>query len=160
MAVIIYGNPRTTVDLDLVVKLEDEEIKDFANYLQNKGFFSDPEDMKRAFEEKTHFTAKEKDSLFRLDIKGIYEPKEKMTLKNRNKIKYKGIEMWVASPEDTIANKLYYGSEQDIEDAESVFVRQQKNLDQDYLEERCETLGVLEELEEMKREVEEILSGE
>jgi len=27
-------------------------------------------------------------------------------------------------PEDTIANKLYYGSERDIEDVESSYVRQ------------------------------------
>ncbi|MEF8874944.1 MAG: DUF6036 family nucleotidyltransferase [Candidatus Thermoplasmatota archaeon] len=158
IAVIIYGNPRTTVDLDLLVKLEEEEIKDFAGYLQNKGFFSDPKDMKLAFEEKTHFTAEEKDSLFRLDIKGVYDAKEKMTLKNRNKIEYKGMKMWVASPEDTIANKLYYGSEQDIEDAESIYIRQEKNLDHGYLEKRCEALGVRERLEEMKQEIEEILS--
>lgn len=114
--------------------------------------------MRLAFKERTHFTAEEKDSLFRLDIKGIYEQKEEITLKNRKKIDYEGITMYIASPEDTIANKLYYGSEQDLEDAESIYVRRE-DLDREYLEERCEALGVSDEFEEMKKEVEELMDG-
>ncbi|MEF8874800.1 MAG: DUF6036 family nucleotidyltransferase [Candidatus Thermoplasmatota archaeon] len=157
IAVIVYGNPRTTVGLDLVVRLDEKEIEDFAAHLQNEGFFSHPEDMKLAFREKTHFSAEEKDSLFRLDIKGVYERKEKITLENRKKIEYDGITMYVASPEDTIANKLYYGSEQGVEDAEGIYVRQEGELDQEYLEERCEALGVQEKLKEMEKEVEELI---
>ncbi len=64
--------------------------------------------------------------------------------------------MYVASPEDTIANKLYYGSEQDIQDAGSISVRWE-DLDHQYLDERCETLGVKQELKEMVEEVEELI---
>jgi len=156
IAVMVYGSPRTTVDLDLVVSVEEGELENFADYLQGEGFFADPEDMKQAFREKTHFSAEEKESLFRLDIKGIYEKKERVTLENRKKIDYEGMEIYVASPEDTIANKLYYGSEQDIEDAESIYVRQGDKLDHEYLEEMCEALGVEEKLEEMKKEIEEL----
>lgn len=157
IAVMVYGNPRTTVDLDLVIEVDEEELEDFAEYLSEQDFFVDFEDMKWAFREETHFSAEEKDSLFRLDVKGVYEPKERVTLQNRNKIEYEGMDFYVASPEDTIANKLYYGSEQDVEDAESVFVRQGEELDREYLEERCEALGVEEELREMEREVEELM---
>ncbi|MFW6142497.1 MAG: hypothetical protein ACOC53_08070 [Candidatus Saliniplasma sp.] len=126
IAVIVYGNPRTTVDIDLVVKLNETDIDDFAAYLQKEGFFSDPKDMKRAFENQIYFSAEEKDSLFRLDIKGVYDRREEVTLKNRKEIEFEGITIYLASPEDTIAHKLYYGSEQDIEDAESIYVRQGK----------------------------------
>jgi len=40
-----------------VLKLDEEEMEDFSAHLQNEGFFSDPEGMKRAFREKTHFSA-------------------------------------------------------------------------------------------------------
>ena len=40
-------------------------------------------------------------------------------------------EFYVASPEDMIANKLVFGSEQDIKDAEGIYVRQFDNLDMD-----------------------------
>ncbi len=159
IAVIIYGNPRTTVDIDLIVKLEEENIEDFVEYLEDEGFFVHIEDIRQAFKERTHFTAEEKDSLFRLDIKGVYGEEERITLRNRKKVEYDGITMYVASPEDTIANKLYYGSEQDIEDAESIYVRQEDELDLEYLEERCEALGVKEELKEMEKEIEELMEG-
>lgn len=159
IAVIVYGNPRTTVDLDMIVKLDEEDMEDLAGYLQEEGFFTDVDDMRTAFKERTHFSAEEKDSLLRLDIKGIYEEKDSVTLKNRKEVEYDGITMYVASPEDTIANKLYYGSEQDIEDAESVYVRQEGDLDMEYLEERCQSLGVMNELKEMKKEIEELMEG-
>ncbi len=159
IAVIVYGNPRTTADIDLIVKLDEEGIEDFAEYLQGRGFLADIRDMRQAFKEKTHFSAEEKDSLFRLDIKGVYREKEKITLRNRKKVEYDGITMYVASPEDTIANKLYYGSEQDVEDAESIYVRQEGGLDQEYLEERCEAVGVKEKLEKMKKEIEQLMEG-
>lgn len=159
IAVIVHGNPRTTVDLDMIVKLDEEDMEDLAGYLQKEGFFTDADDMRTAFKERTHFSAEEKDSLLRLDIKGIYEEKDRVTLKNRKEVEYDDITMYVASPEDTIANKLYYGSEQDIEDAEGIYVRQEGDLDREYLEERCQSLGVTEEFEEMKKEIEELMEG-
>ena len=156
IAVIVYGNPRTTVDLDIVVKLDEGEIEEFASHLQKEGFFADPEYMKHAFAERTHFTAEEKETLFRLDMKGIYENKEMVTLKNRKKVEYGSMKMYVATPEDTIANKLYYGSEQDIEDAESIYIRQEGKIDEDYLEERCDALGVKDDLEAMREEIENL----
>ncbi len=157
IAVIVYGNPRTTVDLDLIVQMDEEDIEDFASYLRKEGFFCDPSDMREAFRNRTHFSAEEKGSLFRLDIKGVYDSGARRTLKNRKKVEYDGIIMYVASPEDTISHKLLYGSEQDIEDAESIYVRQDDKLDQDYLEKVCEEMGVGEELEEIKKETEELM---
>jgi len=71
IAVMVYGNPRTTVDLELVIEVDEEELEDFAEYLSEQGFFADSEDIKRAFRERTSFSAEEKDSLFRLDVKGV-----------------------------------------------------------------------------------------
>lgn len=156
IAVIVYGNPRTTVDLDLIVRLNEKEIETFSKYLQNEGFFCDPKDIKSAFEEGTHFSAEEKESLFRLDIIGVNNKRAEKTLKNRNLIEHEGINMYVASPEDTIANKLLYGSEQDIKDAESVFIRQMENLDDEYLQKLCEQIGVEEKFNTMKEEIEDI----
>ncbi len=68
-----------------------------------------------------------------------------------------GIKIYIASPEDTIANKLLFGSEQDILDAMSIYVRQMGKLDMDYLGEVCREMGVLDELQKLRRRVEETL---
>jgi hypothetical protein len=92
--------------------------------------------------------------MIRLDIKGIYNENDRITLKRRRRVSLANFEFYVASPEDTSANKLLFGSEQDVKDAEGIYVRQLDNLDMAYLEDRCEQLEVLDEFLTMKTRVE------
>ncbi len=98
-------------------------------------------------------------SMIRLDIKGIYSENDMITLKRRREISLADFVFYVASPEDTIANKLLFGSEQDVKDAEGIYARQFENLDMAYLEERGEGLEVYEEFLTMKIRVEKYLVG-
>jgi hypothetical protein len=154
LAVLFYGIPRTTMDIDLLIKMDMDETKRFAQFLTENDFFADEEDIKTAFGEKSHATVEDKTSMIRLDIKGIYGENDMITLKRRKKVSLADFVFYVASPEDTIANKLLFGSEQDMKDVEGIYARQFDNLDMAYLEERCERLEVYEEFLTMKRRVE------
>ena len=154
LAVLFYGVPRTTMDIDIIITMDVGETRRFAEFLNENDFFADEEDIKTAFEEKTHATIEDKTSMARLDIKGIYGENDRITLERRSKVSLADFEFYVASPEDTIANKLLFGSEQDVKDAEGIYVRQFDNLDMAYLEKRCKKLGVYEEFLTMKRRVE------
>ena len=57
----------------------------------------------------------------------------------------------IASPEDTIVNKLVFAREQDIKDALGIFVRQYDSLDKDYLEETAKKIGVYDMLKELRK---------
>lgn len=83
-------------------------------------------------------------------------------MRSMNEIKVSLVDFvfYVASPEDTIANKLLFGSDQDIKDAEGIYVRQFDNLDMEYLAERCKKLDVLEEFSAMKIRIEKHLIAE
>ncbi len=154
LAVLFYGIPRTTMDIDIIIAMDMPKVKRFVEFLKENDFFADEEDIKAAFEEKSHATVEDKTSMIRLDIKGIYGENDRITLKRRRRVSLADFEFYVASPEDTIANKLLFGSEQDVKDAEGIYVRQLDNLDMAYLEERCERLGVLGEFLTMKTRVE------
>ena len=73
----------------------------------------------------------------------------------REKITFHGIELYIESPEDLLANKLFFGSHQDIQDAQSVFIRQRQVLDMDYLEFACRENGVLSKLQQILQAIEE-----
>jgi len=154
LAVLFYGIPRTTMDIDIIIAMDMDKTKRFAEFLNENDFFADEEDIKTAFEEKSHATIEDKTSLIRLDIKGIYGENDMITLKRRREVSSVDFEFYVASPEDTIANKLLFGSEQDVKDAEGIYVRQFDNLDMAYLEKRCKKLEVYEEFLTMKKRVE------
>ena len=154
LAVLFYGVPRTTMDIDIIIAMDVDETRRFAEFLNENDFFADEEDIKTAFEEKSHATIEDKTSMVRLDIKGIYGENDRITLERRSKVSLADFAFFVASPEDTIANKLLFGSEQDVKDAEGIYARQFENLDMAYLEKRCKKLGVYEEFLTMKKRVE------
>ena len=154
LAVLFYGIPRTTMDIDIIIAMDMDETKRFAEFLNENDFFADEEDIKTAFEEKSHATIEDKTSMARLDIKGIYGENDRITLERRSKVSLADFEFYVASPEDTIANKLLFGSEQDVKDAEGIYARQFENLDMAYLEKWCKKLGVYDEFLTMKKRVE------
>ncbi len=154
LAVLFYGVPRTTMDIDIIIEMDMPKVKRFVELLKENDFFADVDDVKTAFEEKSHAMIEDKTSMIRLDIKGIYGENDRLTLKRRRKVSFADFVFYVTSPEDTIANKLLFGSEQDIKDAEGIYVRQFDNMDMEYLAERCKRLDVLEEFSAMKIRVE------
>ena len=157
IAVLFYGIPRTTMDIDILIAKDMTKVMRFTEFLKENDFFVDGGDIRMAFEEKSHATIEDKTSMIRLDLKGIYNENDRLALKRRRRVSVADFELYVASPEDLIANKLLFGSEQDIKDAEGMYARQFDNLDMVYLEERCKSLEVNEEFLMMKKRVERTL---
>jgi len=154
LAVLFYGIPRTTMDIDIIIEMDMPQVWKFVEFLKGNDFFADEEDIKMAFADKSHASIEDKTSMIRLDIKGIYGENDRLTLKRRRKVSLADFKLYIASSEDTIANKLLFGSEQDIKDAEGIYARQFDNLDMAYLTDRCNLLDVLDEFFTMRRRVE------
>jgi len=153
-AVLFYGNPRTTMDIDYVIQIEDENIPVLIKFFQENGFYADKYDMRAAFKERSHCTVEDKETMFRLDIKGVYSEMDERVLKNKRKVELDNIAIWIASPEDTIINKLVFSREQDLKDAIGIFIRQYESLDLDYLEKTAKRIGVNNLLKDLRKKYE------
>jgi len=151
LAVNFYGLPRTTMDIDIILQIEEGEILKLIEFLKRNDFFANAEDLKNALKEKSHFTVQDKKSMIRLDLKGIYSEMDRRTLERRRSFEYRGTKIYIASAEDTIANKLVFGGEQDLKDAEGILIRQAGKLDMEYLEKICGEIGVEGELAELRK---------
>ena len=160
IAVAAWGNIRTTRDVDIIVLIDGKEADELEEALKREKFSIQAEDIRAALKERSHFTIFDDLSEYYIDGKGIYSGNDRLTLEKRRKVRLADFEFYVASPEDIIANKLLFGSEQDVKDAEGIYARQFDNLDMAYLEERCERLEVYEEFSTMKRRVERNLKEE
>lgn len=158
LAAIFYGIPRMTMDLDLIIQMPENKRNKFIEFLNKNDFFVDKWDLEQGFKDRSHSTIQDKNSLLRLDIKGVYTKFDKETLERRVAIRYKGKKLHITSPEDTIANKLLFGREQDIKDSEGIYVRQLEKLDMKLLENRCKELNVWKEFLNMKKRVEKYLN--
>jgi hypothetical protein len=79
--VIFYGVPRTTMDIDVVIPV-------------NNGFFASADDMQAAFRERTHCTIEHRETMFRVDVKGVYNEMDRRTIKNRVSVDFHGMNMY------------------------------------------------------------------
>lgn len=155
LVVNFYGIPRTTMDIDMILQIGEDDVPKLVDFLSRNDFFASAEDMRKALGERSHCSVQDKRSMIRLDLKGMYNEMDRRTFSRRRTFEYKGIRIYITSPEDIIANKLVFGSEQDLKDAEGIYIRQRGKLDERYLEGICREMEVQEELEELRRKAEE-----
>jgi hypothetical protein len=152
IAVMYHGVPRTTVDIDLILKLEDSEIELFASFLNSEGFDVSKKELNDALRTGTHCTVFVGDGLLRLDLQGTSSQFDEMTLERRISVEFEGVQMYLGSAEDTLINKILFQGEQDLQDARGILVRNKDDLDYAYIDMMCKDLGIYEDWIEFREE--------
>lgn len=139
IAVTIWGRPRFTADIDIVVELKPEKVARLAKELLsiNKESYADEEMMRIALERRGEFNFIHPKSGLKVDFWIMGEDKfDQQRLGRRIKIKFGKSYLYVISPEDLILSKLLWYKESQstrhLEDIESV-IHIQKKLDLKYL---------------------------
>lgn len=143
VAVMYHGVPRTTVDIDLILQIDDEKIPPFVEFLNSNRFSATTEDMRNALMEKSHCTVFFADSLLRLDIQGVNSKFDRMTLDRAITVELFNTLFKLGTAEDTIINKILFQGEQDLRDALGILSRKQQQLDFSYIESTCKQLNIL-----------------
>lgn len=138
---IFYGRPRASHDIDFVVELpienEDAIIKKFETLPEE--FLVQPEGIKEALMHKSMFNVLHLPTMLKLDFWILTKEEfDKSRFKRRKKVELLGKKMEMATPEDTILQKLVWYKMAPIEkhlvDAAFVYQIQKKSLDEKYLE--------------------------
>lgn len=97
VSVIAWGRARTTEDIDFIIDHNKLTIEDFVNYLNHKP------------------------GMFRMDIIGVYNHDNVLSIKNAVDVEFHDITIKIDSPESLVVHKLLFGSQQDLEDAFAVY---------------------------------------
>jgi molybdenum cofactor biosynthesis enzyme MoaA len=71
LAVSFHGLPRTTMDLDLILRINEDEIPKLAEFLTQKDFWVNAEELKTALRKKTHCTILDKNPCSDWTLKGF-----------------------------------------------------------------------------------------
>jgi hypothetical protein len=115
VASIIYGEPRMTHDIDIVLELCIESVHDFLSLFPSDEFYCPPKEVVRteiARETRGHFNIIHHNTGFKADIYPVGQDQlHKWAMVNRKKILFSGIHIWVAPPEYVIVRKLEYYKE-------------------------------------------------
>lgn len=148
VASMVYGEPRMTHDLDLVIQVHPQDAEKFTTTFATSEFYCPPIELLRA--EIIHygqFNLLHHESGLKIDLvvrkntehaKREFERRRKLSL-------WKDNEIFVASPEDIIIKKLDYfrqgGSEKHLKDIRGILA--QTDIDQHYLNDWINKLNLV-----------------
>lgn len=146
LAVAVWGEPRATRDLDILILLTPENKRKLLLQLTTLGFERDEEwelhnPMIRKFQ--TRVMDKNKIILDLMEPRDLFQ---KEVIHNSVEQDIFGIKFKLPTPENLVLMKLKTGRPRDFEDALSIFARQ-KTLNESYLIKQANQLGITEEMQ-------------
>ena len=150
VASIIYGRPRMTHDIDLVLELRTEQVAKFRAMFPEDEFYCPPKDIiltEIARETRGHFNIIHQATGFKADI--YPKGNDKLHLwafSRRQEIDLGGVDVWIAPPEYVIIRKLEYfregGSSKHLNDIKQILTISKDMIDEELLQEQIEENGL------------------
>jgi hypothetical protein len=129
VTVLAFGMPRTTTDVDVIAAIDTGKIPKIVAGFRRAGFVASAQDLHDALVEGSHVTIHDTRSVYRIDLVPARTEAHREALRTKRRVAWRGRRLPFAAPEHTIVMKLRWGSEQDLEDALAMYLRQRKKLD-------------------------------
>lgn len=122
-AVLLYGEPRFTRDIDITLGIDIdclEEILSIVNELSLKPL---PKDIRTFVSQTMVLPVLNETSGIRIDFIFSFTPYEAEAIKRARRILLMGNEVCFASPEDVIIHKIFAGRPRDLEDVRTILLK-------------------------------------
>ena len=153
MAVVVWGRPRYTADIDIVIELKKDKIEKLIAALIKEGYV-DKEAVSEALKYRSEFNFIDRESSLKVDFWILRDSEfDRSRLKRAVLRKIFGTKIYFSSPEDLILRKLLWfndsKSSRQLEDIHSIMAIIKDKLDYDYLRKWAKqhhTLGFLEKM--------------
>lgn len=153
VAAMLYGEPRLTHDIDLVVLLDDDAIDALVHAFPDEEFYCAPEEAIRVEARRVqrgHFNIIHHETGFKADVYiAGRDPLNRWALRERRKLELGGTTINVAPPEYVIVRKLEFfregGSAKHLEDIRGILRHQAGRLDMAVIDEKVTELGLVDE---------------
>jgi hypothetical protein len=142
VASIIYGEPRLTNDIDLVINIHPDDVESFSSAFPIEDFYCPPQEVIRveiARPQRGHFNLIHHATGFKADIYASGRDElHYWGLKNRKPVDVEGEKFWLAPIEYVIVRKLQYyregQSEKHLQDISSILEFSSNEIDFKMLE--------------------------
>lgn len=153
VASIVYGDPRLTHDIDLVITLKDIEVIEFQKAFPSDDFYCPPEEVIRTEINRSargHFNLIHHSTGFKADI--YLTGKEELqiwAMQNSRQIDFAGSILNIAPPEYVIIKKLEFykegNAQKHLMDIKSITTMSSEIIDSNFLEKEISERGLKQE---------------
>lgn len=159
VAVIVYGEPRLTHDVDLVVELKREKIDDLSRAFPLNDFYCPPPEVlavEAARPQRGHFNIIHHETGFKADVYLLgRDALHSWGMSHRRQIEVDGVPVWIAPPEYVVLRKLEYyregHSEKHLRDIQSMLELSGDQIDKPELLDRITQSGLTREWADVER---------
>ncbi len=146
-AVLLYGEPRLTRDIDITLGINTEHLYEILTILHEIHLKPLPENTE-AFVNKTMvLPTLDINTSIRIDFIFSFTPYEIQAISRAKKIIIMNEEVCFASPEDVIIHKIFAGRPKDIEDARTIILKN-SDIDINYI---CDWLKQFDAISDEKK---------
>ncbi len=132
-AVLLYGEPRLTRDIDVTLGSGPDRLKDLLGAVSELGLVVLPEDPDEFVEKTMVLPALDEESGIRVDFIFSYTQYEKEAISRAKHVSIGNRHVAFASVEDLIIHKIFAGRPRDLEDVRSVIVKN-SSIDMEYIQ--------------------------
>jgi len=134
----LYGVPRSTQDIDLVIAASPEQLRKFVHSLPTDEYYVDLDAALEAHRRQSLFNVVDNRTGWKIDLI-IRKPRafSQMEFSRRISVQVHEIPLFVASPEDVVISKLEWsklaGSQRQVEDVAAILRARRDSLDRSYI---------------------------
>jgi hypothetical protein len=143
----VWGEPRATIDVDVTVSVEADDLSNTIRAITSQ--MRSPVPDAEAFVRQTRVLPLDTDEGVRIDVIFALLPFEHDAIQRARKVAIADRTVAVVSPEDLVLMKIISDRPRDLSDAEAIVRRRLREMDREYLEPRIRELAVLLERDEI-----------
>ncbi|MEK6600130.1 MAG: nucleotidyl transferase AbiEii/AbiGii toxin family protein [Deltaproteobacteria bacterium] len=122
-AVLLYGEPRLTRDIDITLGVNPDRLDELLVILKNFSLKPIPKDIQSFVKETMVLPVIDEPTGIRIDFIFSFTPYETEAIKRSKKVVIMGQGVSFASPEDLVIHKIFAGRPRDIEDVRSILLK-------------------------------------
>lgn len=146
VAAMVYGEPRLTHDIDLILSIKEADILKFENIFPPEKFYCPPPEVIKIENQRPlrgHFNLIHHDSGFKADVYTLgKDPLHQWAFPKKQKIEFNQNDLWLAPPEYVILKKLLFfkegKSEKHLNDIKSIIKNFESKINVTELEQKIE----------------------
>ncbi len=156
-AVLLYGRPRLTRDIDITLGVDTNRFETAARVCKDSGLEIRPAEPEAFAAETGVLPAQDVASRMRVDFIFSFTPYEQQALRRTRQVDLGGYVVRFASCEDVIVHKMVAGRAIDEEDVKSMLLKNKDSLDCQYIRKWLAEFGKIPEYSEMPGRFEDLL---
>ena len=132
-AVLLYGSPRLTRDIDITLGIDTDKFQPIAMLCRELGLKVLPENPADFASETKVLPAEELKSRIRVDFIFSFTPYEAQAMTRAKEVLMNGYPAKFASCEDVIIHKMFAGRAVDAEDVKNILIKNKDSIDLEYI---------------------------